>query len=111
MCCGKGCEKRGSDNNIEALEKVLSAKELEGFISIESGTCHHLHQFGPIVIIKPDNVLYTHVKIEDIQEIVDQHLIKDNIIERLLFKHPETGETVKDYERAQIISRELKQKR
>ncbi len=110
LCTSKHCNGKGSEEISQVLEKILKEKSLNKEILVEYSKCHHLHRYGPIIIIKPDNVLYTYVNTDNIEEIVNQHLINDKIVEKLLFKHPETGNIIKDYDEARVIVKQQKQK-
>ena len=46
--------------------------------------CFGFCEKGPIVKVDPDNVFYVNVKPEDAEEIVKEHLLKGNVIERLI---------------------------
>jgi NADH-quinone oxidoreductase subunit F len=56
--------------------------------------CHGFCEQGPIIVIEPGNVFYCHVSPEDAFEIVSQTLVKGEIIERLLYTDPVSGEKV-----------------
>ena len=53
------------------------------------------------MIIKPDNILYIKLESRDINEIINQHIIHDEIVERLLLKNQNNEEIIKDYREAQ----------
>ena len=108
VCRGKHCSNKGSENICNMLEKTLKEKNLNVKVSVEYGNCQHLHMFGPIIIIKPDNVLYVEVNSNDIKEIIIQHIINNKIVERLLLRNPNTGEIIKDYEEAQEFVKSYK---
>ena len=38
---------------------------------------------GPVLVVYPDNVWYTYVDKEDIDDIIDNHLLHGRIVERL----------------------------
>ncbi len=96
------------------VEKTLKENDLNVKVSVEYGNCQHLHMFGPIIIIKPDNVLYVEITPNDIEEIITEHIINNKIVERLLLRDPETDEIIKDYEDAQkavkLYKKEMKSK-
>ena len=108
VCKGKHCSNKGSENLCNMLERTLKEKNLNVKDSVEYGNCQHLHMFGPIIIIKPDNVLYVEVNSNDIKEIIIQHIINNKIVERLLLRNPNTGEIIKDYEVAQEFVKSYK---
>ena len=108
ICKGKHCSNKGSENICNMLEKTLKEKNLNVKVSVEYGNCHHLHMFGPIMIIKPDNILYVEINPNDIEEIITQHIINNNLVDRLLLRDPNTGEIIKDYEDAQKFVKSYK---
>jgi (2Fe-2S) ferredoxin len=108
ICKGKHCLNKGSENICNMLEKTLEEKNLNVIVSVEYGNCHHLHMFGPIMIIKPDDILYVEVNPNDIEEIITQHIINNNVVDRLLLRNPNTGEIIQDYEDAQKFVKSYK---
>ena len=55
----------------------------EGKIRINKSGCLDRCQEGPCVVVYPEGVWYTYVDEHDIDEIVDRHLVKGEIVERL----------------------------
>jgi (2Fe-2S) ferredoxin len=45
---------------------------------------------GSLVTILPDNIMYTKVRAADVQEIVEETIVRKRIVERQLYKHPVT---------------------
>ena len=105
LCGGTGCVANGSmkvrDALVEALKKANVPVEVElktekehnfhGTYVSKSG-CQGFCQQGPLMHIEPQHILYTKVKVEDVPEIVERTLLKGEIIERLLYTNPATGE-------------------
>ena len=108
VCRGKNCSNKGSESICNMLEKILKEKNLNVKVSVEYGSCQHLHMFGPIIIIKPDNILYVEVTQNDIEEIITEHIINNRIVERLLLRDPKTDEIIKDFEDAQKVVKSYK---
>ena len=108
ICKGKHCLNKGSENLCDVLEKTLEEKNLNVKVSVEYGSCQHLHMFGPFLIIKPDDILYVEVTPNDIEEIITQHIVNNKIVERLLLRNPKTDEIIKDYEDAQNFVKSYK---
>ena len=108
VCRGKHCSNKSSENICNLLEKTLEKKNLNVKVSVDYGSCQHLHMFGPIIIIKPDNILYVEVTPNDIEEIITEHIINNRIVERLLLRNPKTDEIIKDYEDAQKVVKSIK---
>jgi (2Fe-2S) ferredoxin len=55
----------------------------EGKTRINKSGCLDRCQEGPCVVVYPDGVWYTYVDVHDIDEIIDRHLIKGEVVERL----------------------------
>ncbi|MFW9865959.1 MAG: NADH-ubiquinone oxidoreductase-F iron-sulfur binding region domain-containing protein [Candidatus Thorarchaeota archaeon] len=88
VCRGTGCNSLGAEKIHEELIKLIEANKLSEFINIKLTGCHGFCQIGPTFIIDPDNILYVNLKVGDIKDIVDQHLLENKIVERLLYKDP-----------------------
>ena len=78
VCHGTGCTSSKSPKIIENFRNILKEKNIENVKVIQTG-CFGLCAKGPIVIIRPEDVFYAHVKPEDCEEIINTH-----IVERLL---------------------------
>ncbi len=95
VCGGTGCVANGSLDIYERLKKLVEEKGLlakvelceeNDGIRIRKSGCHGFCEEGPLVRIEPDNFLYIRVKLEDCEEIVNETLIKEQPIERLMYK-------------------------
>lgn len=86
ICGGTGCVASGSPAVIEAFQEEIQKQKLDKEIKIVQTGCHGLCELGPIVIIYPEGAFYCRVKKEDVPELVEEHLIKGRIVERLLYK-------------------------
>ncbi|MDR0765016.1 MAG: NADH-quinone oxidoreductase subunit NuoF [Synergistaceae bacterium] len=99
LCCGgTGCSSSGSREIISALREKLAARGMSDEVKVVETGCHGLCELGPLVIVYPEGVFYTRVQVSDADEIVETHLVKGRVIERLLFKEPTTLASVPDYD-------------
>jgi (2Fe-2S) ferredoxin len=55
----------------------------KGSIRINKSGCLDRCEEGPVLVVYPDAVWYTYVDREDVDEIIDRHLVKGEIVERL----------------------------
>ena len=85
VCHGTGCTSSKSPQIIEYFRKILEEKGIENVRVIQTG-CFGLCAKGPIVIIRPEDTFYAHVKPEDCEEIINTHIVEGNRVERLLCK-------------------------
>ncbi len=92
LCCGgTGCTSSGSEAIINEMEAQLKANGLENEIKVIKTGCFGLCALGPIMVVYPEGAFYSRVKVEDVKEIVEEHLLKGRIVTRLLYQ-----ETVED---------------
>ena len=97
VCAGTGCVAGGS---MKVYDYIKSACEKRGInvkvslqehaghdeIHLKKSGCHGFCEIGPLVAIEPLGVLYTHVHVEDCDEIIEKTVLGDEIIERLLYQ-------------------------
>ena len=95
VCGGTGCTSSHSGELIDALNENIKAKGLEDEIQVVRTGCFGLCALGPIMIVYPEGCFYSEVKVEDIPEIVEEHLLKGRIVKRLLYSETVTEEAVK----------------
>jgi NADP-reducing hydrogenase subunit HndC len=92
ICGGTGCTASGSITLQEALQEELKKHKLENEVKIVQTGCFGLCEIGPIMVIYPEGAFYCQVQAEDIPELVEEHLVKGRILERLLYKEKATKE-------------------
>ena len=86
VCGGTGCTSSGSHNILERFETLIRENGLENEVMVVRTGCFGLCEAGPVVLVYPEGSFYSHVKVEDVDEIVSEHLIKGRIVTRLLQK-------------------------
>ena len=85
VCRGTGCTSSKSPEIIENFRKIIEEKGIQNVRVIQTG-CFGLCAKGPIVIIRPEDTFYAMVTPEDCREIIEKHIEKGEIVERLLCK-------------------------
>ena len=85
ICHGTGCTSSKSPQILENFQKLIKEKNIQNVRVIKTG-CFGLCAKGPIVIIRPEDVFYAMVTPDDAKEIIEEHIIKGNIVDRLLCK-------------------------
>lgn len=107
VCAGTGCVSSSSLNIYARLRELIEAKgihcavelehepESEG-VALKKSGCHGFCERGPLVRIEPEGWLYTKVKVEDCEEIVEKTIVNGEHIERLAFQ--KNGEIYKTQE-------------
>ena len=95
VCGGTGCTSSNSGAIIAEFEKQLVEKGLDKEVKVVRTGCFGLCEAGPVVIVYPEGAFYSHVKVENVTRIVDEHLIKGRIVKELLYKNSVEEETNK----------------
>lgn len=85
VCRGTGCTSSKSPEIIENFKKIIEEKGIQNVRVIQTG-CFGLCAKGPIVIIRPEDTFYAMVTPDDCREIIEKHIEKGEIVERLLCK-------------------------
>ena len=96
ICGGTGCTSSGSKTLQEAFHSSLEKFGLTEEIKMVQTGCFGLCALGPIVIVYPDGTFYSRVTPEDVNEIVEEHLLKGRIVSRLVYSDSETEDIVKE---------------
>jgi NADP-reducing hydrogenase subunit HndC len=86
VCGGTGCHSNKSNVLIEELKKEIKRSGLEDEVQVIQTGCFGLCAAGAIVVVYPDEVYYSHVKPEDAKELIEEHLLKGRVVDRILFK-------------------------
>lgn len=97
ICGGTGCKSAGSKEVQLAFSRAIEAKGLSDEVMVVETGCHDFCEHGPLVIVYPEGTFYCQVKAEDVEEIVESHLFKGRIVERLLYHEPLTHESIPNY--------------
>lgn len=93
ICKGTGCVSARSDLIKENFDKAIEKYKIRDVESMITG-CFGFCGEGPIVKVEPDNVFYTHVSPDDVNEIVAEHILHGRPVKRLLYKNPKNKEPI-----------------
>ena len=95
VCGGTGCTSSHSGEIIDALNAKITELGLNEEIQVVRTGCFGLCALGPIMIVYPEGCFYSEVKVEDVDEIVEEHLLKGRIVKRLLYSETVEQDRVK----------------
>jgi NADH-quinone oxidoreductase subunit F len=93
ICGGTGCLALGASDVVAAFRRELKKQGLEKKVSLRVTGCPGFCERGPLVVVKPENVLYQQVKSKDVADIVSA-TVKGKIVDRLLYTDPATGKKI-----------------
>jgi len=84
VCRGTGCTSSKSPKIIEEMRRIIEEKGITNIRVIQTG-CFGLCSKGPIIVVRPEDTFYSHVKIEDCEDIINA-VANGQKVERLLAK-------------------------
>jgi NADH-quinone oxidoreductase subunit F/NADP-reducing hydrogenase subunit HndC len=108
VCTGTGCLAGDSEKVAKNLELIIKARGYENEANVIKTGCFGFCEKGPIVKVEPDNVFYVTVSPKDAKDIIDEHIIKGRIVERLLYKEPVQNEIVSRQEEMPFYKKQLR---
>ncbi len=89
VCQGASCRAAGSEEVANVFEKLTTGSSDIRFI--KSG-CQGFCEYGPLSVVRPANIFYHMVKPGDVTDIMRSTKEEDEVVDRLLYTHPGTGE-------------------
>ncbi|SHJ85301.1 NAD(P)-dependent iron-only hydrogenase diaphorase component flavoprotein [Anaerobranca californiensis DSM 14826] len=108
VCGGTGCESQESSKLANFLEVIIDKKGYKDEVQVVKVGCFGFCEKGPIVKVLPDNVFYVEVSPKDAKTIVEEHVIKGRIVERLLFKEPIKEEKIMFQENMPFYKKQMR---
>jgi NADH dehydrogenase (quinone) len=86
ICTGTGCSSSNSPAIRKRFEECIRNAGLENEIKVVRTGCFGLCENGPICIVYPEGAFYSHIKVDDVERIVSEHLVKGRVVADLLYK-------------------------
>ena len=80
------CHDKGSSEIIEEFKKRLKEFGLNSKIRVNKAGCLDACEFGPVMVVYPEQIWYGNFSKNDIEEIIQSHLLNNNPVERILIK-------------------------
>lgn len=94
VCAGTGCHSARSKEIVENFNEEIKKRNLTEQASCHITGCFGFCEKGPIVKVFPDDVFYTEVTENDVDEIISSHIVEGQMVERLLYIDPKTKEKI-----------------
>ena len=91
ICAGMGCSGQGNDRIVKAFQDEVNQQDLKSKVEIKITGCHGFCEKGPLVVLYPEEICYVEVTPEDVPEIISSTVLGKTVIDRLVYKDPETG--------------------
>ena len=87
VCATEGegkCLEKGGLDLLRKFRAEVRERGLQEEVLVTKVGCTDQHPVGPTVIVHPDGIWYKLVQISDVGEILDEHILKGNPVERLI---------------------------
>jgi NADH-quinone oxidoreductase subunit F len=108
VCTGGGCIASGALAVSAAFIKELEDQGLGDEVRVVETGCLGPCANGPVALVYPDGVFYQNIKIEDVHDLVEEHLLKGRVVERLVSHAPGTDKTVAEMGDIEFFNRQVK---
>ena len=95
ICGGTGCTSSGSLKIYDKLQEEIDKNGLSKEVQVVKTGCFGLCANGPIMIVYPEGTFYSMVNVEDIPEIVSEHLLKGRVVTRLVYQETVAEDGIK----------------
>ena len=86
VCGGSGCLSSGSEEIKDAFISEIRKKELNEEVKVIETGCVGACDLGPIAIVHPGGIFYKKLTPSDVPLIVEEHLLKGRVVEKLVYK-------------------------
>jgi NADH-quinone oxidoreductase subunit F/NADP-reducing hydrogenase subunit HndC len=85
VCASTGCISNKSLKVLEKFKERVKAAGIEDKVDVVQTGCHGLCEMGPVVIVYPQGAFYAKIQPEDVERIVQEHLVNNKIVTDKLF--------------------------
>lgn len=108
ICGGTGCTSSGSMDIKKAMEDELKKRGIDKEVEVIRTGCFGLCALGPVVIIYPEGAFYSRVKVEDVPELVEEHLVKGRILKRLVYHESIEQDKIKSLDEVGFYKKQMR---
>ncbi len=108
ICRGTACVSTESQEVQNELEKQVRERGLSEQVRVVHTGCFGFCARGPVMVILPRGTMYCEVRVEDVGEIIERHILGGEIIERLLFKDPQTYEPTEKIDEVDFFRKQVR---
>jgi (2Fe-2S) ferredoxin len=85
------CASKGAEDVCSRFKDELRRRKLKAFVRANKAGCLANCSEGVTVVVYPEAVWYGHVSRDDVGEIIERHILKGEVVQRLLMKEYASG--------------------
>lgn len=108
VCGGTGCTSSNSGKIIEKFKEHLKENNIDKEVNVVRTGCFGLCAQGPIVVMYPEGAMYTRVSVDDVSEIVSEHLVCGRLVKRLLAGDKEAQDITKALDKEGFFNKQIR---
>ena len=108
VCGGTGCVSAQSLDIVDKFKNELMTAGYGEEVAVIKTGCFGFCGQGPIVKIHPDNIFYVQVGLTDVLEIVNEHIIKGRVVDRLLYREPDTDKALPKHDEMSFYKKQYR---
>ena len=108
ICGGTGCKSANADKILSELNRSIEKYGLQDKVKVIMAGCFGFCAKGPIVKIEPDDTFYIQVTPEDAEDIIKNHIVYGNVVERLLFTDPSDNSKIKSQHNIPFYKKQMR---
>ncbi|OQX93268.1 MAG: NADH-quinone oxidoreductase subunit J/K [Tenericutes bacterium 4572_104] len=108
ICDGLSCKTPHKVKMFNLLQKKLEENDLINTINLVKTSCFGICSQGPIIKVLPDDIVYVNIKKEDLDLIITNHLLQNNIVDKLLYINPLTKEKIKKEKESKFYQKQYR---
>jgi NADH:ubiquinone oxidoreductase subunit F (NADH-binding)/(2Fe-2S) ferredoxin/NAD-dependent dihydropyrimidine dehydrogenase PreA subunit len=108
VCGGTGCHSNDSAVIREKFEAALKARKLDKDVQVVTTGCFGLCAAGPVVVVYPEGAFYSGMTVDDVETVVDEHIVKGRLVERLLYKEKASHAAIKALSDTNFIKKQTR---
>ena len=95
ICAGTGCRANGALDLFNTFTTEILSHGMESRCQVKLTGCHGFCEKGPLVVIRPEGILYQGVSVDDAEEVVATTIMRGEVVERLLYRDPATRQRIR----------------
>ncbi|MBK7181843.1 MAG: (2Fe-2S) ferredoxin domain-containing protein [Bacteroidetes bacterium] len=89
----KSCGEAHGMEIVEAFKKKLKEKKLSIKLRAQKSGCLDICDFRQTLVVYPEGIFYVGVSLNDVDEIIEEHIVNNRIVERLKLENVRAART------------------
>ncbi len=88
VCAGTSCIASEAQIIVDMFDHLLKEHGINESVQLIKTGCFGFCGQGPILKVEPGDINYVRVKVQDVEEIFNSHILNGDVVTRLLYRNP-----------------------